>query len=111
MRNWYLDHFIPPALGELTALQDLSITTKFSMFYPDRFGVGLIGPIPPPWPTHPTANSAFGEKLPDRSIPPELGQLTQLESLALGGNLLTGTLPPELGQLTQLETLVWGVTC
>ena len=39
------------------------------------------------------------------SIPPELGQLTNLEALNLVGNNLSGSIPPELGQLTNLEWL------
>ena len=38
-------------------------------------------------------------------IPPELGQLTNLESLDLDGNELTGSIPAELGQLTSLVDL------
>ncbi|MCY3660693.1 MAG: leucine-rich repeat domain-containing protein, partial [Caldilineaceae bacterium] len=38
-------------------------------------------------------------------LPSELGQLTALSRLALGGPLLTGTIPPELGQLANLEQL------
>ena len=38
-------------------------------------------------------------------IPDELGQLSRLEGLALGGNQLTGDIPSELGQLTQLREL------
>ena len=38
-------------------------------------------------------------------IPTELGGLTRLESLDLGGSELTGPIPPELGGLTQLEEL------
>ena len=38
-------------------------------------------------------------------LPSELGQLTRLTRLALGGPLLTGTIPPELGHLAQLERL------
>ena len=39
-------------------------------------------------------------------IPPELGQLANLEILSLSENELTGSIPPELGQLTNLESLV-----
>jgi len=39
------------------------------------------------------------------SIPPELGQLTNLELLFLYDNYLSGSIPPELGQLTNLELL------
>ena len=38
-------------------------------------------------------------------LPPELGKLGELEHMELGGNLLTGTLPPELGELSELEYL------
>ena len=38
-------------------------------------------------------------------IPPELGQLTELEYLSLNDNALTGPIPPELGQLTKLKEL------
>ena len=38
------------------------------------------------------------------SLPPEIGQLTQLTKLYLPGNQLT-SLPPEIGQLTQLRWL------
>ncbi len=39
------------------------------------------------------------------SIPPELGQLTMLESLYLSNNLLTGEIPSELGRLENLTDL------
>ena len=38
-------------------------------------------------------------------LPSELGQLSQLRTLRLGGPLLTGVIPPELGQLANLEEL------
>ena len=38
-------------------------------------------------------------------IPPELGRLTKLEGLDLGGNDLSGDVPPELGSLTNLKGL------
>jgi len=39
------------------------------------------------------------------TIPPELGNLTNLTDLYLYSNRLTGTIPPELGNLTYLTTL------
>ena len=38
-------------------------------------------------------------------IPPELGQLTDLEWISFSGNQLTGPIPPELGSLTNLKSL------
>ena len=38
-------------------------------------------------------------------IPPELGKLVNLRTLRLARNQLTGSLPPELGDLTRLERL------
>ncbi|PSB35710.1 COR domain-containing protein [Stenomitos frigidus] len=39
-----------------------------------------------------------------KALPPEIGQLTNINTLLLGDNLLT-LLPPEIGQLTSLSTL------
>ena len=39
------------------------------------------------------------------SLPPELGQLSSLLQLHLGGNSLTGPIPPELGNLSNLRDL------
>ena len=47
--------------------------------------------------------------LPDNNlygtIPPELGDLSNLQYLYLGSNQLTGSIPPELGSLLNLESL------
>ena len=48
---------------------------------------------------------ALGGPLLTGTIPPELGQLANLERLTLAGSRLTGTVPPELGQLSQLRKL------
>jgi len=39
------------------------------------------------------------------SIPPELGNLTNLQEIYLSSNQLTGSIPPELGNLTNLQRL------
>jgi len=39
------------------------------------------------------------------SIPPEIGNLTNLTELFLLGNHLTGSIPPEIGNLTNLTDL------
>ena len=38
-------------------------------------------------------------------IPPELGSLSNLQSLSLGGNQLAGPIPPDLGSLSNLQRL------
>ena len=40
------------------------------------------------------------------SIPPEIGNLTNLTRLYLGSNQLTGSIPPEIGNLTNLTYLL-----
>ena len=39
------------------------------------------------------------------AIPPEIGQLTSLEGIALDGNRLTGAIPPDIGLLSNLKHL------
>ena len=39
------------------------------------------------------------------SIPPEIGNLTNLTYLSLNGNQLTGSIPSEIGNLTNLNVL------
>ena len=130
LRNHFLSHPIPAALGELKALQYLDISLETSIFYYDRYHIGLrgeipseigqlaqleylnlggnylTGPIPPELgQLSQLVELDLGNNLLTSPIPPELGQLTQLEYLRLGGNLLTGQVPPELGHLVRLHTL------
>ena len=113
---------IPPALGQLTALEVLNLA-----------GNGLSGPIPVELGQLPALKSLilwgnqvtgpvplilaqlpalerldlFSNRL-TGTIPPELGQLPALERLDLTSNRLTGTIPPELGQLPALRVLHLG---
>ena len=88
---------IPPALGGLTALEDLA-------FYGTK---DLNGTIPPElgslsalkWLTL-SRNKLSG------AVPPELGGLANLTSLDLGSNQLSGAIPDELGQLANLMSLI-----
>ena len=51
------------------------------------------------------ATSAICEPEPVAAIPPELGNLSNLEGLVLDGNELSGAIPPELGNLSNLTEL------
>ena len=70
-------------------------------------GNNLSGPIPPE-----IGNLSNLERLvlyEDKltgPIPPELGNLSRLERLSLAGTGLTGSIPPELGNLAVLRSLV-----
>ena len=101
-------------LDILNAAMDLDLTPKELGAYRDDTGrvtvldwhanhpyeYGEYGSIPgPKRGIHPPGVRMAWE------LPSELGQLTRLTRLALGGPLLTGTIPPELGQLAQLERL------
>ncbi len=50
----------------------------------------------------------LGENRLSGEIPPELGNLANLERLQLGANQLSGEIPPELGNLANLEELSLG---
>ena len=69
-------------------------------------GNELTGPIPPELGNLAQLQSLNLSNNPmTGEIPPELSQLTRLEVLYLGANQLTGEIPPELGNLTQLRSL------
>ncbi|MYA64298.1 MAG: hypothetical protein F4139_15190 [Gemmatimonadetes bacterium] len=67
---------------------------------------GLIGPIPPELGDLSQLETLQleGNEL-KGPIPPELGNLSRLTQLHLGDNSLIGPIPPELGNLTQLTDL------
>ena len=66
----------------------------------------MSGPIPPELGNLANLTSiALGENELTGPIPPELGNLTKLEELLLVRNGLTGPVPPELGKLSSLEQL------
>jgi Leucine-rich repeat (LRR) protein/pimeloyl-ACP methyl ester carboxylesterase len=90
-----LSGVIPPALGSLNHLIDLSLQDN-----------QLTGTIPPElgdltdlvW-LFLASNQLSG------SIPPELGNLANLRELYLDRNQLSGSIPPELSNLTNLRVL------
>ena len=83
---------IPPELGNLTALESLSLA-------------GVSGPIPPELGNLTTLESLSLAGV-SGPIPTELGQLTQLRRLYISWNReISGPIPPELGNLTGLEYL------
>jgi|LWDU01.1.fsa_nt_gi hypothetical protein len=69
-------------------------------------GWGLTGSIPPEigYLTNLTELDLGGNQL-TGSIPSEIGNLTNLTYLSLFGNELTGSIPPEIGNLTNLTDL------
>ena len=88
-----IDGPISPELGNLTALESLSLA-------------GVSGPIPPELGNLTTLESLSLAGV-SGPIPPELGQLTQLRRLYISWNReISGLIPPELGNLTALEYLV-----
>ena len=67
---------------------------------------GLAGPIPPELANLTNMESLqLGHNELTGPIPPELGSLASLTGLGLQGNNLTGPIPPELGGLTNLRSL------
>ncbi|MDE2805872.1 MAG: hypothetical protein OXN18_12085 [Gemmatimonadota bacterium] len=91
-----LSGWIPPEIGDLTALQQLWLGGWND----------LSGPIPPE-----IGNLAALEDLVlignahSGPIPAEIGNLTALKRLDLYDNDLTGPIPPEIGNLAALEYL------
>ena len=110
---------IPPQLGDLTALETLSLdnnrltgevpaalgrlgSLRFLYLYKNR----LTGEVPAELGNLANLHTLwlFNNEL-TGNIPSELGDLTNLERLALDHNRLTGSIPGELGSLANLESL------
>ncbi len=107
---------LPPALRDLTGLQELVLfdneisgpippeigqLANLEILYLDRTKVS--GSIPPAMGSLAKLRvlAMSGTSL-TGPIPRELGNLSSLQELGLGDNALSGTLPPELGQLANL---------
>lgn len=114
-----LNGAIPPEIGQLAALTDLSMDyNDLSGGLPVELGnlvnlaslqlegSGLSGPIPPELGNLSGLKrlALKGNRL-SGSIPGELGAMASLVVLQLGSNELSGTIPPELGNLAVLQTL------
>ena len=76
----------------------------------DFIGNGLTGTLPPELGTLSRLRSLEigGNRGLTGPIPAEVGDLTNLELLILQANRLTGSIPAELGQLSNLEALALG---
>ena len=86
---------IPPALGDLARLRELSLSDN-----------EFTGPVPAWLGSMTGLRSLYlrGNAL-TGPIPRELGRLVNLERLSLSGNALTGPVPAWLGNLTGLRSL------
>lgn len=105
---------IPPLAEDGFAMPGTENTWYGVDCYPDNitvtglwfYGNQLTGSIPPELGN--LANLEWldlGDNKLTGSIPPELGNLVNLRWLALDDNQLTGSIPPELGNLANLEEL------
>ena len=96
-----LDGCIPPELGNLAALQVLSMGYDNYLSGQIPSELGNLTNLKVLW------FSCLGNL--NGKIPPELGNLSKLEELGLDNNSLDGEIPPELGNLINLRqlTLSW----
>ncbi len=110
---------VPPELGGLTSLENLSLSGNdlagplpkelgdlAALEYLDVAFSGLVGPLPPELARLTVLESLVlsGNEL-SGPIPAELGRLARLETLSLASNSLSGPIPEELGNLARLESL------
>ena len=95
MEDRDLDGSIPPALGDLDALEHLYL-----------YNNDLTGTIPPELGRLSVLRRIYSENNNlTGSIPPELGNMTSLQDLWLYNNDLTGSIPPELGNASAMLVL------
>ena len=98
LSNNNLVGFLPPALGDLTALTSLSLSDNF-----------LSGTIPAALGSlEALTHLDLGDNFLSGMIPSQLGQLGLLARLDLGFNSLSGKIPSELGDLRTLTDLHLG---
>jgi Leucine-rich repeat (LRR) protein len=102
--------FIPPELGNLSHLKTLQLGTTYDApvseilgRIEDFCGGDVFCLKASGWILYNHIQTTESQL--SGSIPPELGNLSQLETLQLGVGNLSGTIPPELGNLSQLKTL------
>ena len=105
------DNQIPQHEYEALLALDLDHVTQW-VFDPEETGTPSVADLPPPcqWPgvtctSGHVTRLEFSQKL-SGELPPELGDLSELQVLDLRENRLTGPIPPELGNLTQLRELI-----
>ena len=97
---------VPPALGRLASLERLDLGSRWVPEKRQWVDNKLSGAIPPELGELTNLEHLYldSNEL-SGAIPPELGELTNLEHLYLDSNELSGAIPPELGELTNLEHL------
>ena len=115
-----LDGILPPAIGELTALQNLNLAHNYWIgTLPKEIGklqslvtLNLLGGL---LDKRPTPKSDDGGAVAMRvdygfsgELPKEIGNLSNLKYLYISANQFTGEIPKELSQLKKLNVLMAG---
>ena len=92
---------IPPEIGNLTNLKYLNITDNYDLTGSIPFEIGDLNNLIE---LQIGNHYSFPSQL-SGEIPPEIGNLINLEVLFLYYNQFTGSIPPEIGNLTNLDYL------